>query len=1038
MEVGVRLLGAPEAYADGAWLPLTPTRPHAVLAYLAVHGGLVRRCELAALLWPEADRRSAQSSLRQVVARLHHGAFSSLIGRDRTGLWCRCDSDVGRFRRAVGERRWADAFALHEGPLLYGFEIDADEYAAWLAGQRAAVAEDWARACRALMSAAAAAGRHADAERYADLLVRADPFDEQAVRGAMLAAAEAGDRRGVARHYEALVTLLEREMSLAPEPETQALWAHLAARDEARPGAEAPTTSAPAPVRLTGERRGVIGRESAVADLMERLRDRQMRLVTLLGPGGIGKTSLAGALVAELATSRCGVARIVPLAGARGEDAVAFAIAQAFGVALTRGAAVVPQLAGALEGRRALVVLDGFETHLAQLASVDALLRATSDLRLLVTSRVRLHHSLETVVEVAPLATRDPGRRDRSAVPGSGVSPAAQLFLRTAALRLPLHTVRRLDLEAVERVVAALGGHPLAIEIAASWLDVLDVEGLETQLQASWAPLQSDDVDRPVRRRDVHEVLQEAWDTLSPVGRDAWERLALMPGTLDPWVASEVCGHGWRGLRQLLDRAVLRHDGPRLALHPLLARFGGEHAREDGLEKAAWAAALRVWRSRLGRPVDPRSGRRVRLHPDDLEQALGAWRWALAAGALGALADMAVGLSRALDERGRWREADDLSREAVERLLAARGRERDVALARLWPQMGQTLSEKRAHAASALRLAEARGDDLASAHAHAWLAHGAFTPDRAAHVRAARAAFERAGDAIGLARLLVAQGGASVLAGRQAHGAALLDEAHERFGRLADADGLALVHAKRGRLALYRGDLAAARAETRTARDLTGSVGLAQVPSFVLEVDAEIALTAGAADEAMESIVAYLRALGTRADTGYDELVMRTRFHLRFGPAERLREVAGAWAVHEETIGGRLIHRMLANAYLAIAHARLGAPAQGRAPLALAVRLARPLEVPRIVAAIAVAAAAVAAARRDGPAARRLCDLALRHPSLEHALRREAEAVRAELADRGAGDDGDDDRAHPDDAAILDEVEGWLVGWAAPERVVAA
>jgi len=1037
MELGVRVLGAPEAIAEGAWRPLTSTRPHAALAYLAVRGGLVRRAEVAALLWPDADAQHAQVGLRQLLRRLDRGPFGALIGRDRSGLWLLCDSDAIIFRRAIAELRWADAVDVHPGSLLHGFEIDdADEYAAWLASERATVAEDWRRACRALMAAAAAEGRLGDAARYADMLTRADPLDEHAVREAMRAAAAMGDKRGVERRYDALVALLERETGLAPEVETQELWAHLARPVSASVG----TCSAgpPAPIdggRTTRERRAVFGREDAIAELVERLGDRETRLVTLLGPGGVGKTTLAAALVAELRSIFADGARIVSLEGVKGPDAVALAIAQAYDVELTSGALPARQLGRALDGRRALLVLDGFELHLDQVLTVDELLRRAPSLRLLVTSRVRLHHSQEIVVEVDPLATQATPRRAAVATPAAGVSPAAQLFLRAAAARLPLQVVRRLDLEVVERVVEALGGHPLAIEIAASWIDVVGLEGLEVQVQASWAPLQSEDVDRPPRRRDVRAVVQEAWEGLTTDERCAWARLAVMPGSVDRAVAAEVCGSGWRGLRCLLDRALLRHDGERFMLHPLLARFGREQARAAGLEDAAWGAAARVWRSRIAQQVDLRSGRRVRVHVDDLEQALGAWRWALAARDWAALADMAVGLSRALDGRMRWREAAALGRDAVERLLAARGRDRDVALARLWPEVGETLFERKAHAARALTLASARGDDLAAAGAHAMLARGTFTAARAVHVEAALAGFERVGDAVGLAELLVTQGAASVLAGRQAHAASLLEDARARFERLADADGLALVHVKRGRLALHRGDLAAAHAEMRSARGLVARAG---APPFLLEVEAEIARVTGGPEQAKEAIEAYLSALSARADATYDELLMRTGYHLRFGPPDRLLEVAGAWAAHRETLGGRLIHRMLVHLCLAIAHARLAAPALAGPPLALAIRLARPLEVPRIVAAIATAAATVAAARGEGEATRRLLRRALHHPALEYEWRLDAEALCASLAGGGAvvDVDADADSASPSDTAILDEVGGWLAGWVDAGEVV--
>ena len=299
MEVGVRVLGAPEAYADGAWLPLAPTRPHSALAYLAVHGGVVRRAELAALLWPEADTRSAQAGLRQVLMRLDRGPFGALVGRDRLGLWLRCDSDVVLFRRAIAELRWADAVASHAGPLLYGFEIDdADEFAAWLSGQRAAVAEDWGRACHAMLAEALGEGRYGDAERYADLLVRADPLDEQAVREAMRAAAAMGDQRGVARRYEALTARLGQETGLTPDVETQMLWSRLRSAGGAHGGAEPvasgvvwPGLTPPA----THEAALFAGRGPELAALdhaLRRVDDAGAGTLFLVGEAGSGKTEL--------------------------------------------------------------------------------------------------------------------------------------------------------------------------------------------------------------------------------------------------------------------------------------------------------------------------------------------------------------------------------------------------------------------------------------------------------------------------------------------------------------------------------------------------------------------------------------------------------------------------------------------------------------------------------------------------------------------------------------------------------------------------
>lgn len=1035
MDAGVRLLGTPEARAGGAWLPLGPTRPHAALVYVAASGGFVRRAELADLLWPGLDDEHAYANLRQALQRLGHGGLGDLLGRDRIGLWLTCGCDLVGFRRAIAERRWSDAVAGHAGSLLQGFEIDdADEFSAWLTSERTAVAEDWRRACRALLMEANAEGRGGDALRYADLLVRADPLDEQAVREAMQAAAADGDRLGVTRRYEELASLLRHECGVEPEAETRALHERLAARSPASTAVARTRRVEPTRLRLLGERRGLIGREQALADLVERLRQREARLITLLGPGGIGKTALASALVAELRTAFPDGAVMVPLEGSEGPEAVAVAVARATEVRVGPRAPVGRQLVRALQARRMLLVLDGFETFVGELACVDALLRGTRGLQLVVTSRVRLRHSAEVVFEVDPLATGAAGPPEHPAdLPA--VSPAAQLFLRASAGRLPLATVRGFDLERVERVVEALGGHPLAIELAASWIDVLGLGLLEDQLRTSWTPLSNDDVDRSPRRRDVRAVIEETWEQLAPDDRRVWMRLSVMPGSLDTAVAAEIGGGGWQVLRRLLDRAILRHSGARLELHALLARYGRERAEEAGAVDEAWRAARAVWRARVAQPLNPHTGRRALVHSDDLDQAVGVWRRACAEQDWSTVADMAVGLMRSLDQHMRWRQATELRREAVDRLIAAAsGRARDVALGRLWPQEGPTPWVQKANAARALTLASARGDDLARGLAHARLARGNFTPEREAHVREARAAFERAGDDVGLALMLGLQGHLSILAGQLDHAAGLLEEAWRMHERLADRDGLAFVLLGYAQRDAYVGDLVASRRRLDQARALLARGGdpdhTALTPT-VIAVEAILARAAGDAETSARTVEAYAGVIGHDTEGAYMELVLRLAHHARFGPPGQALEVAERLLRHPETVGGRTIIRMLAHLAVAAARARLGEPERGLGDLRNAVLLVRPWDVPRVVARIAAATAVVALARGQVSVAGHMAGVALRHPALESEARAEVEAVLAALGSEAVASSSVSAAPVPAAAAVraedvLDEVEAWL------------
>jgi len=120
MDVAVRLLGPPAVRVDGAWVPLRPTKPHAAFAYLAYRGAPVRRAEVAALMWPDADAEHAFADLRQALRSLRCEPFGELLERDRGTVWLDVGSDVAAFRSSVAERRWADALACPRGPLLGG------------------------------------------------------------------------------------------------------------------------------------------------------------------------------------------------------------------------------------------------------------------------------------------------------------------------------------------------------------------------------------------------------------------------------------------------------------------------------------------------------------------------------------------------------------------------------------------------------------------------------------------------------------------------------------------------------------------------------------------------------------------------------------------------------------------------------------------------------------------------------------------------------------------------------------------------------
>lgn len=952
MEARVRLLGPPAVRAGGAWLPLRPGRADAVFAFVSRRGVPVRRAEVAALLWPDADARHAAANLRQTLRTLVTGPLGPLVGRDRERLWVDAASDVPGFEEALRERRWDEAVAAYRGRFLAGFELDdAREFEAWLESERAAVATLWRHACVAVIEEALTHAAFAEAQRVADLVLRDDPIDEPVVRLALRACEGAGDRAGARRRYEAFEALLARDLGASPEAATRAIArrVELAALRAAPVGpgaalAPSPPTAADAAVaaRVVAGRapawtvdreaaQRLVGRDEVLADLAAHLLAGDARLVTLLAPGGMGKTTLAAAFVERNAAAFPDGVIVVDLESLTEGADVALRVASAAGLGVSRAAPSAPQVAAALAPREALLVLDACERHPGSMALVDALVSTRGALRVLATSRVRLRHARETVLELGPLATLDtstppPPALDELAAgtpPSTPRSDAARLFHRVAARRLGSWAPDGASQQRVERVCAALGGAPMAIEIAASWADVMPLDELERLVSDDWSLLTSDEVDRSRRQVDVGALVAEAWATLDVPDRRAWARLAVLGSTVDRRVAVEVAGTGWRGLRRLLDRAVIRRVGDRLELHALLARFGRERASELGLEAEAWDAALEAWRERAAVEVEPVTGRYVPLSGDDLTQVIGVVRRALARRDRETAADLAFPVLRGLLRGSRFAELRALVADAVADLERGRGRERDRALARWLPQAAAGgARQARSAYERALRLASAVGDDRGVAQAHEALATLHQGVAGIAHLERAHAAFVRAGDDYGRAAMCcdwsdrLAKLGFEDEASRRGREAlAVFRRLGDRLGEAEAVDALASVDLIRGRAEETRALLA----EARRLYELAGARHQALI---TLAGESWLCATIGEHERSLRFAEAFIEGHRVYGDTAFIASFMHVYSANRRGDHATVLQhaptlLAGTGAPERVAMLGHMAYECLVQAHVA-------------------------------------------------------------------------------------------------------------------------
>lgn len=1039
LDHAVRLLGPPAVRVGGDWVPLRPGRADAVFAFVARRGAPVRRAEVAALLWPEMDGRRASTNLRQALRGLVTGPLGPLVGRDRERLWVEAASDVPWFEQAVREARWDDAVAAYGGSLLEGFELDdAGEFGSWLDSERAAVGERWRRACVVLVEAAHHRGDHADALRIADLVVRADPLDEAAVRLALRAAAALGDRAGVRRRFEALRTTLEREVGVAPEAATVAIaeGAERVAPPSGAVVAEAADAPLPpagdhgapaAPARTTARR--LVGRDDVLSALRARLVDGDERLVTVLAPGGMGKTVVAVAFVERSRDAFPDGAFVVDLEAVGDGDSVVLAVASALGVRLTEGAPPEGQVVEALASRAALLVFDACERHLDAVDLVDHLLADCAMVRVLATSRARLRHSLESVLELGALTTQTPrpptvAELEAGTRAAEGPSDAARLFRLVAARRLPGWVPDERDEERVEAVCRVLGGAPLAIELAASWLDVMPLEEVERRASSGWDVLSSDEVDRGERHGSVEAMLADAWGLLGEDDRAAWARLAVMPGTIDRSVAAAVVGTGWRGLRRLVDRALVRHVGDRLELHALPGRFGRERAAELGLAEGAWDAALSVWRERVPQEVDPATGRYRPLEGDDLVQVVGALRRAVERREWSTVGSFADPVLRGLWRVGRFAEGREVTREVVAALARGRGAARDVALARWLPELPVRASaEARANAERALRLAERRGDDrgiAAACEAFSNLHQGVAT---FAFCERARNARRRCGDEIGRAMLDNTYADTLAKLGYYDRAIEVDTEALEIARRLGDVMGEARAIDGLTTVPLIRGEAETVRRGIAEARRLFERSGARHEALITLATESWLCAVIGEHERSLRYAEAFVEGHRAYGDASGIASMMFTYSGSRRGDhAGVLRYVP---RLIQRTGAPERISALGAQAYecLTLAHVQRNEPGEALPAARHLLAQVRGLGAPGPVATALAVCGHLAEALGEPGLAIAMLERAWAHPSFGFALQRE---TREALERLGVVVGPPCTGAMPDTLALVDWLEAGL------------
>ena len=598
------ILGATEVRADdGSAVSVGGPRVRALLALLLLNAGrLVTTERLIDGLYGDTPPAGAANALQSQVSRLRRGLPGpGLVEFHAAGYRLAVDPDdvdAHRFQRLAADGRNAlaagdtsraasllcEALGLWRGPAL----ADVPE-APFSAAQTVRLEELRLSAVEDRAEAELTLGGSRDLVPELRELLDVHPLRERP-RGQLMRALQATGRQAEALAvYEDARRTLAEELGADPSPELAAI--HLSVL-RAEPAV--PPYRAPGSVGLPAQLTSFVGRAEELQRIGGLLNTG--RLVTLLGPGGAGKTRLAIEAAGREKDEVCFV-DLAPV-GAGPDHPVAQAMIESLGVResslFAQAAESRPdpggRLVAALSERRVLLVLDNCE-HVVDDAArlVHRLLGSCPGLRVLATSREALGITGESLCPVPPLALPPSESTDLDALG----YPAVRLFAdRAAAVRPALDPAT--ELTAIQRICAALDGLPLAIELAAARLRSLTVEEVAARLDDRFRLLSRGDRTKAPRHRTLHAVVEWSWDLLREDERALAGRLTVFAGGATLEAAAAVCGLPADEVDELLtdlvDKSLIEGTGGRYRMLETIRAFCAERLAESGQRETAHAA----------------------------------------------------------------------------------------------------------------------------------------------------------------------------------------------------------------------------------------------------------------------------------------------------------------------------------------------------------------------------------------------------------------------------------------------------------------
>lgn len=614
VDLRIYLLGTPRVVSGDTLAETGRRKATALLSYLVLNKHIQRRETLAAIFWPESSSSIGRADLSRIlsVLRKHLGKGWLVSDRQTVGLapgvnlWV----DVLEFQQLLTQtqshahaheqvcqkclRALGKAIELYQGDFMAGLTLaDSPEFDDWQALQTEGLRQELAAALEHLARLQALNRDFQTAVQMAQRRLNLDPLHEPAQRQLMRLYAWSGNRSAAIRQYQACRRVLDLELGLPPETATRELY------DVIQAGLEILPLSTPSsnesltiiPHNIPPQHTPFVGRQEELAQIKILIQSEPAcRLLTLVGPGGIGKTRLAVQtalhIVSDVNEHTLHGVYFVSLAPLNNPETLIPTIAESLNLSFYSGVPLRQQLLNYLSQKSLLLILDNLEHLLPSAHSSSpedsgqvvellmAIIRSAPDVKLLVTSRERLNLQEEWVFEVSGMLFPTSSKTEKDA--GNEYS-AVELFGQRARRARATFVLTEVDREDVIRICQLVAGVPLAIELAAAWVRMMPCRDIVREIERGLDFLTTSLRDVPERHRSLRTVFEQSWSHLSDEESAVFKKLSIFQGGFHLRAAERVVDATLPLLSALMNKSLLqRTRNGRYKIHELLRQFAAE------------------------------------------------------------------------------------------------------------------------------------------------------------------------------------------------------------------------------------------------------------------------------------------------------------------------------------------------------------------------------------------------------------------------------------------------------------------------------